>query len=92
MHCSCYSNTGGYSYIHTLLPQSVVHQVVMLLHRIHTLLSLSVVRQVAMLLHHIRTLHLLDIHTLHLNLFTLEMVTTRVEEKTPPIPLKLRQE
>jgi hypothetical protein len=92
MYSSCYSNPGGYSYIHTLLPQSVVHRVVMLIHHIHTLLPLSVVRQVAMFLLHIRTLHLLDIHTLHLNLFTLEMVTTRVEEKTPPIPLELRQE
>jgi hypothetical protein len=37
------------------------------------------------------TLHLQHIHTLHLNLFTLEVVTTLVEGKTPPIQLKLQQ-
>jgi hypothetical protein len=36
---------------------------------------------VVMSLHHI--------HTLHLNLFTLEVVTTSVEGKTPLIQLKL---
>jgi hypothetical protein len=46
---------------------------------------------VVLLLHHIHTLYLRHIHTLHLNLFTLEVVTTRVEEKTLPIQLKLRQ-
>jgi hypothetical protein len=50
-----------------------------------------VVRWVVLLINHIHTLHLRHIHTLHLNLFTPEVVTTRVERITSPIQLKLRQ-
>jgi hypothetical protein len=45
---------------------------------------------VVMLLHHIYTIHPRHIYILYLNLFTLEVVTTRVEGKTPPNILKLR--
>jgi hypothetical protein len=51
-------------------------RVVMLLHDIHTLLPQPVVHRVVILLHHIRILHLRYIHILHLNLFTVEVVTT----------------
>jgi hypothetical protein len=42
-----------------------------------------------LLLNHICTLHLRHIHTLHLNLFTPEVVTTRVVGTIPLIQLKL---
>jgi hypothetical protein len=38
---------------------------------IHTFLPQPVVRRVVMLLQHMHTLHLWNIHTLHINLFTL---------------------
>jgi hypothetical protein len=63
----------------------------MLFHHIHTLLSQLVVHWIVMLLHLICTLHLRHMHILHLNMFTLEVVTTHAEEKTPHIQLKLRQ-
>jgi hypothetical protein len=78
-------------HIHILHLWSVVHQVVVLLHRIRILLPQSVVCQVVLLLNHIHTFHLRHIHTLHLNLFTPEVVKSRVEGTTPPIQLKLHQ-
>jgi hypothetical protein len=56
----------------------------MLLYHIHTLDPQLVVRRVVMLLHLIRTIYLHHIHTLHINIFTLEVVTTRVEGKNLP--------
>jgi hypothetical protein len=69
-------------HIYILHLQPMVYWVVILLHHIHTLLPQSVVRWVVILLHLIRTLH--HIHTIDLNLFTLKMVTTRVDGKHLP--------
>jgi hypothetical protein len=77
-------------HIHILHLQSVIHRMVILLHHIHTIILQPVVRRVVMLLYHIYTIHICHIHTLHLNMFTLEVVTPQVEEKTPHIQLKLR--
>jgi hypothetical protein len=70
-------------HIHILRLQLVLRRVIVLLHHIHTLLPQLVLRQVVMLLHHVRTHHPHQIHTLHLNMFTLEVVTTRVEGTHP---------
>jgi hypothetical protein len=86
---------------HTIHLRLVIHRVEMLLHRIHTLhlhhipthriptLPQLVVRRVVLLLNHIHTLHLQHIHILHLNLFTLEVVTTRVVGRIPLIQLNI---
>jgi hypothetical protein len=50
-----------------------------------------VVHRVVLLLNHINTLYLRYIHTLHLNLFTLEVVTTQVAGRIHLIQLKLLQ-
>jgi hypothetical protein len=78
-------------HIHIIHLYLVVHWMVMFLHHIHTLLPQPVVHRMVMLLQHIRTHHLWYIHTLHLNMFTPEVMITRVEGKTPPIQLNLRQ-
>jgi hypothetical protein len=70
-------------HIHILRLQLVLRRVIVLLHHIHTLLPQLELRQVVMLLHHVRTHHPHQIHTLHLNLFTLKVVTTRVEGTHP---------
>jgi hypothetical protein len=82
--------------IHILHLRSVVHRIEiplhlhhMAIHHIHILLPQPVVHQVVLLLNHIHTLHFGHIYTLHLNLFTLEVVTTQVARRIPLIQLKL---